>query len=59
MNRKDRERLLLREIPGACGDFETTGISRRSLLSVGGLGMLGLTLPGLLSWVAWKLHQNP
>ena len=48
MNRKDRERLLLRGIPGACGDFKTTGISRRSLLSVGGLGMLGLTLPGLL-----------
>ena len=48
MNRKDRERLLLRGTPGVCGDFETTGISRRSLLSVGGLGMLGLTLPGLL-----------
>ena len=48
MNRKDRERLLLRGLPGARGDFETTAISRRSLLSAGGLGMLGLTLPGLL-----------
>jgi len=59
MNRKDRERLLLREIPGACGDFETTGISRRSLLSVGGLGMLGLTLPGLLRAEETAASESP
>ena len=32
----------------ACPGFLTSHISRRHLLKVGGLGMLGLTLPGLL-----------
>src|SRR5688572_21488154 len=33
---------------GACSNCRVTGMSRRKLLQVGGLGMLGLTLPGLL-----------
>jgi len=32
----------------ACRDFRSWDISRRSLLRVGGLGMLGLNMPGLL-----------
>jgi len=32
----------------ACPGFNATRFSRRQLLKVGGLGMLGLTLPGLL-----------
>src|SRR5947209_8752357 len=32
----------------ACTDFARTSLTRRSLLRVGGLGLLGLSLPGLL-----------
>ena len=32
----------------ACNDFNATALSRRSVLKVGGLGMLGLTVPKLL-----------
>src|SRR5436309_592280 len=32
----------------ACRDFERTTLTRRHLLRVGGLGLLGLSLPGLL-----------
>ncbi len=32
----------------ACGNFNATRLSRRHLLKVGGLGLLGLTMPGLL-----------
>src|SRR5580704_5793516 len=37
-------------MPGsfACGDFERGKMSRRSLLTVGGLSFLGLSLPGAL-----------
>ena len=32
----------------ACSDFQRTTFSRRHLLKVGGLGLLGMTMPGLL-----------
>jgi len=32
----------------ACSDFQRAAFSRRHLLKVGGLGLLGMTLPGLL-----------
>jgi hypothetical protein len=32
----------------ACGDFEGLHLSRRNLLTVGGLGLLGISLPSLL-----------
>ncbi len=32
----------------ACRNFKQTSLPRRSLLKIGGLGMLGLTMPGLL-----------
>src|SRR5437899_957440 len=38
----------------ACGGFDGTRLSRRHLLKVGGLGLLGLTMPGLLQAEAKK-----
>src|SRR5258708_14508413 len=32
----------------ACSSFRACDLSRRSLLKVGGMGLLGLTMPGLL-----------
>src|SRR4029434_256486 len=37
----------------ACSSFHATRFSRRHLLKVGGLGMLGLSLPGLLRAEKW------
>lgn len=34
--------------PSACAGFHAAGVSRRHALRVGGLGLFGLTLPGLL-----------
>jgi len=41
----------------ACGDCQATHLSRRRLLQVGGLGLLGLTMPGLLQ--AEKAMSGP
>ena len=41
----------------ACPGFESLQFSRRHMLKVGGLGMLGLTLPGLLQ--AEAMAKNP
>ncbi|MCI0744486.1 MAG: DUF1501 domain-containing protein [Verrucomicrobia subdivision 3 bacterium] len=38
----------------ACRGFHSTAISRRQLLKVGGLGLLGLNMPGLLRAAAAK-----
>src|SRR5437867_9246325 len=38
----------------ACAGFHATGMSRRHMLKVGGLGLLGLTLPKLLAAEALK-----
>src|SRR4051794_14943318 len=32
----------------ACQNYDACALSRRSLLRVGGMGLLGLTMPGLL-----------
>ena len=32
----------------ACGNYRSCDISRRSMLRIGGLGMFGMTIPGLL-----------
>ena len=38
----------------ACNSFHSTAMSRRQLLKVGGLGLLGLNMPGLLRAAAAK-----
>src|SRR5919197_457196 len=38
----------------ACAGFHSTAISRRRMLQVGGLGLLGLTMPKLLAAEALK-----
>ena len=43
--------------PFACGDFQADRFSRRHVLKVGGLGLLGLTMPGLLQ--AEALQKGP
>ena len=48
MNRNDPKTGSLQGSAGACGGFAEAGISRRSILTAGGLGMFGLTLPSLL-----------
>src|ERR1041385_5796015 len=40
--------MSLRNHSSACGGFHATPFSRRHMLKVGGLGLLGLTMPGLL-----------
>src|SRR6478736_6725747 len=41
----------------ACPGFRACDLSRRSLLKVGGMGMLGLTMPGLLRGQAQALNK--
>jgi hypothetical protein len=41
----------------ACESFHQTGVTRRHALKVGGLGLLGLTMPGLLR--AEALNKGP
>jgi len=48
MKRKNLNTASLNIPVGACRGFPGAGITRRSLLSAGGLGMLGLNLPDLL-----------
>lgn len=48
MKRKNLNTVSLNAPLGACRGFSDAGITRRSVLSAGGLGMLGLNLPGLL-----------
>ena len=48
MKRKNLNTASLNAPSGACRGFSDAGITRRSVLSAGGLGMLGLNLPGLL-----------
>lgn len=43
----------------ACGDYAGTLFSRRQLLKVGGLGMLGFTLPKLLRAEALQAGRGP
>ncbi len=43
----------------ACSGFHAARFSRRHLLKVGGLGMLGLTMPGLLRAAATKKGPTP
>ena len=43
----------------ACGDFHSCGMSRRSALKVGGLGLLGLTLPGMMQGYAGAAPAVP
>src|SRR3989442_9987954 len=43
----------------ACSDFHRTAFSRRHLLKVGGLGLLGLTMPGLLRAEEWAKGKGP
>jgi hypothetical protein len=43
----------------ACNSFHSAAISRRHLLKVGGLGLLGLNMPGLLRAAATKKGPKP
>jgi hypothetical protein len=43
----------------ACRDFQSTVFSRRHLLKVGGLGLLGMSLPGLLRAEALTKGKGP
>ena len=43
----------------ACHDFHTTRLSRRSILRVGGLGLLGLTTPGILRAAEKQAWTSP
>jgi len=43
----------------ACNSFHSAAISRRQLLKVGGLGLLGLNMPGLLRAAAAKKGPKP
>ena len=38
----------------ACSSFLNTALSRRTMIKVGGMGLLGLTLPNLLRAEAWN-----
>src|SRR5206468_1674161 len=49
--------MSLRNHASACGGFHATQFSRRHMLKVGGLGLLGLTMPGLLE--AAEKRQGP
>ena len=48
MKRKNLNTASLNTPAGACPGFPGAGITRRTLLSAGGMGLLGLNLPGLL-----------
>src|SRR3989475_11012213 len=43
----------------ACCGFHETRVTRRHLLKVGGLGLLGLTMPGLLRAEEWAKAKGP
>ena len=43
----------------ACCGFQETRLTRRHLLKVGGLGLLGLTMPGLLRAEEWVKGKGP
>src|SRR5438874_1491706 len=43
----------------ACRGFQETRLTRRHLLKVGGLGLLGLTMPGLLRAEDWGKGKAP
>src|SRR5437667_9874447 len=43
----------------ACCGFHETRLTRRHLLKVGGLGLLGLTVPGLLRAEEWAKGKGP
>jgi hypothetical protein len=43
----------------ACNSFHSAAMSRRQLLKVGGLGLLGLNMPGLLRAAAAKKGPKP
>src|SRR5256885_16813796 len=43
----------------ACCGFHETRLTRRQLLRVGGLGLLGLTMPGLLRAEEWAKGKGP
>src|SRR5262245_35038300 len=43
----------------ACSGFQQFSFSRRHLLKVGGLGLLGLTMPGLLRAEEWMKGKAP
>jgi hypothetical protein len=43
----------------ACSSFHSAAMSRRKLLKVGGLGLLGLNMPGLLRAAAAKKGPKP
>ena len=43
----------------ACCGFHETRLTRRQLLKVGGLGLLGLTMPGLLRAEEWAKGKGP
>src|SRR5436189_2119392 len=43
----------------ACGGFEKSRISRRHLLKVGGMGLLGLSMPSLLQAEAKRSGITP
>src|SRR5678816_3635415 len=43
----------------ACAGFHATHLSRRQMIKVGGLGMLGLTLPSLLRAEALTKGRGP
>src|SRR5687767_15840359 len=43
----------------ACNSFHSAAMSRRHLLKVGGLGLLGLNMPGLLRAAAAKKGPKP
>src|SRR6266581_1163126 len=43
----------------ACCGFHETRVTRRHLLRVGGLGLLGLTMPGLLRAEEWVKGKGP
>src|SRR5437868_3723538 len=45
--------------PSACSGFHQAAFPRRHLLKVGGLGLLGLTLPGLLRAEDWVKGKAP
>src|SRR2546430_13352285 len=43
----------------ACCGFHGNRLTRRQLLRVGGLGLLGLTMPGLLRAEEWAKGKGP
>lgn len=54
--------MATHEHNSACGGFHACRLSRRTALKVGGLGLLGLTMPGLLKAQAqqsWDTDRKP